>query len=62
MSEKKPHPLIPVRQQNRCPICGQVSYSRGGVHPQCSVRRADEDRRNLLKRELLEQVDAAKPL
>jgi hypothetical protein len=24
-----------------CPVCGKPSYSRGGVHPQCSMRQAD---------------------
>ncbi|HYM86041.1 MAG TPA: hypothetical protein VET30_04830 [Pseudoxanthomonas sp.] len=24
-----------------CPVCGKASYSRGGVHPQCAVTRAD---------------------
>jgi hypothetical protein len=44
MSEKKPQPLIPARIRNRCPVCGEVSYSRSGIHPQCSVRKADEKR------------------
>jgi len=27
-----------------CPVCGKPSYSRGGVHPQCAVARADKVR------------------
>ena len=51
MSEKKPTPLIPVRDHSRCPVCGQISYSRAGIHPQCSVRQADEEHKNRIKRE-----------
>jgi len=25
-----------------CPVCGHTSYSRGGVHPQCSALLADQ--------------------
>jgi hypothetical protein len=28
-----------------CPVCGKPSYSRGGVHPQCAVARADKARK-----------------
>ena len=41
-SRSKPQPLIPARVHKRCPVCGEISYSRAGVHPQCSVRQADE--------------------
>lgn len=47
MNTKKPEPLILVQPQPRgkiCPVCGKPSYSRGGVHPQCCVRQADEPR------------------
>lgn len=49
MSEKKPQPigLIPVRKH--CPVCGKVAYSRGGVHPQCALARADAAVRAKLK-------------
>ena len=53
MTEKKPQPLIPARVRNRCPVCGEISYSRDGVHPQCSVRKADEKHKNRIKREQL---------
>ena len=53
MSEKKPQPLVPARVHNRCPVCGEISYSRAGIHPQCSVRQADEKRKNRIKREKL---------
>ena len=53
MSEKKPQPLNPPKTHDRCPVCGEVSYSRAGVHPQCLVRRADENRTDRIKREKL---------
>ena len=27
-----------------CPVCGKVSYSLGGMHPQCSQLREDAPR------------------
>lgn len=51
MPEKKPTRLIPVQIRNRCPVCGETSYSRGGVHPQCSVRQADEKHKSRIKQE-----------
>ena len=41
MSLKKPKPLH-VANRKMCPVCGEVSYSHAGVHPQCAVVRADE--------------------
>ncbi len=32
-----------------CPVCGQNSYSLGGVHPQCSVESADAKRKQQLR-------------
>ena len=41
MSEKKPV-IIPFPAQPKfCPVCGKVSYSLSGEHPQCSVARGD---------------------
>ena len=53
MSEKKPQPLIPTPSRSRCPVCGEISYSRAGVHPQCSVRKEDQQRTKRSKREAL---------
>jgi len=46
MHHKKPLPLLLVDAPPRrlCPVCGVVSYSREGVHPQCAERRADAPR------------------
>jgi RNA polymerase subunit RPABC4/transcription elongation factor Spt4 len=52
MSMKKPQPLIPDDKQDVCPVCGEKSYSQAGVHPQCSVRQADEQRMETVQREL----------
>jgi len=44
MPYKKPRPLNDQPTRTPCPVCGEISYSLGGVHPQCAVRRADEKR------------------
>jgi len=55
VSEKKPELIYFPAVRNFCPVCGQVSYSRSGEHPQCSVARADaafkarQKKRTLLK-------------
>jgi rubredoxin len=43
---KKAVPLLLVDAPPRrlCPVCGAVSYSREGIHPQCAERRADVPR------------------
>lgn len=66
MSAKKPNPLISRRAHERCPVCGEVSYSLGGVHPQCAVRQADEKRLDRIKRTKAvakkgKPVESAKP-
>jgi len=44
-NNKKPTPLIPGISNKICPICGEVSYSRDGIHPQCAMIQADEPRK-----------------
>ena len=51
MSEMKPNPNVVERGGKICPICGKQSYSREGVHPQCSVTQADAPRKTLLAAE-----------
>ena len=51
MPSKKPQPLIPNRTRERCPVCGEISYSLAGVHPQCAVQQADEKRLKHIKRD-----------
>lgn len=60
MSEKMPQPLVPPRLHNCCPVCGKISYSRDGIHPQCAVRQEDALRTSRIKREEL-SAQARKP-
>jgi rRNA maturation endonuclease Nob1 len=39
----------PVRKAKSCPVCGQSSYSKDGIHPQCAVQLADESRKEKLQ-------------
>lgn len=41
MNHKKAIPVLATAQGKICPVCGHTTYSRGGVHPQCSFFRAD---------------------
>ena len=47
---RKPQPLIPIPPRKVCPVCGAVSYSSAGIHPQCAMREADEKRLQGVKR------------
>jgi hypothetical protein len=42
MGMKKNVPTVVTAKGKLCPVCGQTSYSPGGVHPQCSFFRADQ--------------------
>lgn len=57
MSEKKPTPLIEGPPKKRCPVCGEISYSAAGIHPQCSVKKEDEQRTKLLKEKRSSEAD-----
>lgn len=46
---KKPEPLVPSVRRERCPVCGEYSYSPAGIHPQCAVKQADAKRLSILK-------------
>lgn len=43
MNYRKPTPLAADSQRAVCPVCGKTAYSRGGIHPQCGVIRADAE-------------------
>lgn len=45
MNEKKPTPVIAERASKTCAVCGQRSYSPGGIHPQCAMALADAPRK-----------------
>src|SRR4051812_23245824 len=49
VSERKPVPIIPLGSKAVCPVCHKPSYSRGGMHPQCALARADAKTRAALK-------------
>jgi hypothetical protein len=38
-------PTFVANSPPACPVCGKPSYSLGGVHPQCSVSKADKARK-----------------
>jgi hypothetical protein len=38
---RKPLPIAATAMGTVCPVCGHTSYSRGGVHPQCSALLVD---------------------
>jgi hypothetical protein len=41
VSDKKTEPIYLPPIRNYCPVCGKVSYSVSGEHPQCALTRAD---------------------
>ena len=52
MHNKKPIPLPSGATKPRpvCVVCGSVSYSPGGIHPQCAEEQADAPRLARLKK------------
>ena len=65
MSDKKPIPLVnPIIQPRPVgAVCGKVSYSLGGVHPQCAQENADAQRVQDLKQAMkAEKVTPPEPL
>lgn len=46
---RKPQPLYDVAIRANCPVCGHVSYSPSGIHPQCAMRAADQIQIDRLK-------------
>jgi hypothetical protein len=49
MSESKPDPLFGQAPRKICPVCGEISYSTAGMHPQCAMQQADAHRVKRLK-------------
>jgi hypothetical protein len=60
MSEKKPTPMLGPSRGAVCPICGQRSYSRDGIHPQCAVKLADMPKKERQALALKQAAHAAK--
>ena len=50
MKTTKPQPLMVASERKNCPVCGTVSYSSSGVHPQCAMQQADAERMKRLNR------------
>ncbi len=52
MHARKPDPLPigAMKPRRLCPVCGMVSYSAGGTHPQCAEEQADAPRVARLKK------------
>jgi len=46
---RRPVPLYTPKHRERCPVCGEVSYSASGIHPQCAMQQADAKRMNGVK-------------
>ena len=46
MYQKRPVPLLlkDAPPRRLCPVCGSVSFSCEGIHPQCAERQADAPR------------------
>jgi len=47
---RKPLPLYTPRVRKHCPVCGEISYSPAGIHPQCAMHAADAKRTKRIKR------------
>ena len=46
----RPLPLFAAVPRAVCPVCGHTSYSSTGIHPQCSMQKADAARMRSVKR------------
>lgn len=57
----EPVAIIPQFVRNICPICGKATYSRGGIHPQCAMQKADEPRMIRLRAARRAEVKLEKP-
>lgn len=55
MYQAKPQPINVPSSTVYCRVCGKVSYSRSGVHPQCAQNEAD------LKRLEIEKHSSPRP-
>lgn len=51
VKKTEPLPLEGHRPVRICVVCGEVSYSAGGIHPQCAQEQADAPRIARIKAE-----------
>jgi hypothetical protein len=42
-SQRYSHKHVYVSQRPRCPVCNKVTYSHGGIHPQCSAEQEGKE-------------------
>jgi hypothetical protein len=61
MSILKPVIVVPGPARIFCPICGEATYSRGGIHPQCAMAQADEPRATRLRNARRTEATIDKP-
>ena len=62
MLNRKPQPLYAPQVRKRCPVCGEVSYSAAGIHPQCAMHQADAEHLKRIKPHVHASKRAAKPI
>lgn len=60
MHAKRPIPLYASKPRPLCPVCGQPTYSRAGIHPQCAQERADKERMEEVKAKKNAETQPAK--
>jgi hypothetical protein len=61
MNSEKSIVVVPQRPKTLCPICGQATYSAGGIHPQCAMQQADEPRLDRLRKAKAAETAVKKP-
>lgn len=61
MNHPKPTPIIPAKGRKMCPVCGEPSYSRDGIHPQCAIEQSDAPRQKRLLEKKKEAAQVKKP-
>ena len=49
MVTRKTRPLYAPPFRKHCPVCGEISYSAAGIHPQCAVQQAEAQRIKRIK-------------
>jgi len=59
---KKPEPLYASALRAPCPVCGHVSYSPAGIHPQCAMRASDQIQIDRLKARKIEEAKTSPTL
>jgi hypothetical protein len=62
MMNRKPAPIFEFAPKgSKCSVCGKLSYSANGIHPQCAMVQADAPRKQRLAAERRAQKDKSRP-